>query len=202
MSLFDVRKRNRLTKRAEYIVFPPENSEVKFNNPWQASKSFKFKDKAERQAISWGPGSIIRKSMDYISGSTSSVKDWIVDYDLTHWNRTKKNKLKLYTYYVGRGRSRTFSRNREDKLWRQFSYKVYSKMISFPNVNIENLINLFIKQGIDFKNPSEDMIEYSNSCLSEYKTLDDIPWSYWSDRCSHSRAYVIYRLYNLSKNND
>jgi hypothetical protein len=98
-------------------------------------------------------------------------------------------------YMSGYSSDFKISYTKEEKTYRSYSYKVYTKMIAYPDMKVSNLIELFRKRGTPLDNPTEDMIDYANRALEELKTLDDVKWSYWSDRCNDARAYVIYCLY-------
>jgi hypothetical protein len=181
MSLFGKTKRNRDTVRYQYVVYPYKSE--------KPIKKFNRLNNAKRYALSCGPNTTIHKSADYQSGSSSCVKKWQV------WFNKEYTHIMLY-----RVNTRDFKirYSKEEKIYRAYTYKVFTKMIAYPDMKVSNLIQLFRKRGTPLDNPTEDMIDYANRALEELKTLDDVQWSYWSDRCNDARAYVIYCLY---KNN-
>ena len=190
MSLFGKSTKNKKSKVFEYIVHPPK--ELKLRH-----KKFKTKKASTRFAMKLGPGSMVIKTVDTRGSWYSRVGEWIVDYDFRYYGLTGNIKFKLYK--LSNGFRKTSKIDKESKIWSQFSYKVFCKMCSYPNCNVGNLIILWRKQGIPLDNPDEDMRSYTSSCLTEMKSLDDVEWSYWSDRCNYSRAFVIYTLYNKQK---
>jgi len=196
MSLFGKTNRYRDNYIVKYVVWPEKET-------GKPRKEFKYRKKAFNYALSCGPGATISKNEDYCGGSSLGGAEWIVDWAYPY---KKGSDIKVYKYDPRRyGKSR---RSNSEKKYFGYSYKVYTKMIhisqelwngkSIESVMpcVKNIFELYKKQGIDFDNPSEWMVEtYEGYYNSGTQVLEDIPWSYWSDRCNWGRAYTIYRCF-------
>lgn len=195
MSLFGKVNRHRDNYRVSYVVTPNDESLPR--------KNFKYKRKAFNYALSCGPGTFITKNEDYTNGSSFGGVHWYVDWVYPF---KKDSNIKIYKYGNIKKRLKLVL-TKSDKLYRGFSYKVYTKMIHIGNELevktmdellpvVNNLLKLFEKQGIDFENPEEDMVKsweiYRDNGTN---TLEECPWHHWSDRCNTGRAYTIFMCY-------
>lgn len=89
---------------------------------------------------------------------------------------------------------------KESKTWFSFSEKVSNLMLNISDDDvlkqkqIKNLLTLFEKRGY---NSSKITQEYKDCYVYEsyVNGTENIPWSYWSDRCNFLRCWVIEQYY-------
>jgi hypothetical protein len=201
--MFGKSNRHRDNYSVTYVVWPEDGDNRK------PRKEFKFKKNAVKYAMSCGAGSTIGINQDYVGGSSSGGYSWTVDWDPQFHRKHGRNRLKLYRTEDHKFSKRRGGRSKDDKMWFGYSYKIctnmeyighclYHKTKTMDELmpNIKNLFELFKKQGVNFDNPKEWMVEtYENQLYRGTNTLHDIPWGYWSDRCNYGRAYTIYMCY-------
>ncbi len=201
MSMWGESNRFRDNYKVKYVVWPEDES--------MPRKEFKHRKRAFNYALSCGPGTTISKNEDYVGGSSFGGAEWVVDWAFPY---KKKSDMKVYKYHSRRfGKPR---RTNDNKRYFGFSYKIFTRMeyldfhlwkgdktMEEMSSVVKNLFKLFKKQGVDFDNPSEWMVDtWRGYCNNGIDTLSEVPWGYWSDRCNWGRAYTIYMCYMNTDN--
>ncbi len=125
-----------------------------------------------------------------------TLREWFIWYNDYIKNSSEPIKAEL-RQVLFRGKkyiSKSWSISKEDKLYFAFSDKIFNLMFVISEKGIDknkanNLMKLFKKRGFKDFQPDEETQEYINS------NINNIPWTYWSDRCNFARCKAILEYF-------
>ena len=162
-------------KKYEYVV-------------WIEGKRHAFKYKSKLMAFLNGVGD---KALNEVVemyfktlNSSYTHREWLVWWNDSEYRSGASFKIVLKQLPF-REKKYVFPHRPYDKKWFAVSALICREMQK-EEINFEKLLKLFYKRGFVDRELNEEEKEYVDSYINE------IPYSYWSDRCNWLRTKTIY----------